>query len=121
MGIVYNGQYFTYFEVGRTELFRDRGFPYSRFENAGYQLPLVESKARYYSPAEYDDLLDIEARLDLELKAVIRFEYKITRGDDLICEGYTVHSFFNAATKKPVKPPKIFREVIESFIKDNNL
>ena len=36
MGVVYNGEYLTYFEVGRTELMREQNLPYTEFEKAGY-------------------------------------------------------------------------------------
>ena len=43
MQFVYNGKYLEYFEVGRTELLRHVGLPYSEIETAGYQLPLREA------------------------------------------------------------------------------
>ena len=33
MGVVYYGNYLTYFEVGRAELMRKLGFPYSNLES----------------------------------------------------------------------------------------
>src|SRR3989339_252171 len=60
MQFVYNGKYLEYFEVGRTELLRSLGLPYSVVENNGYQLPVIEASVKYKSPAHYDDLLEIE-------------------------------------------------------------
>ncbi|PIS44167.1 MAG: acyl-CoA thioesterase, partial [Ignavibacteria bacterium CG08_land_8_20_14_0_20_37_9] len=60
MQFVYNGKYLEYFEVGRTELLRSLGLPYSEVEEQGYQLPVVEASVKYKSPAHYDDLLEIE-------------------------------------------------------------
>ncbi|MGE5479040.1 MAG: acyl-CoA thioesterase [Chloroflexota bacterium] len=113
MGFVYNGNYLTYFEVGRTELMRHFGLIYSELEKAGYQLPLLESYAKYRQPAFYDDLLEIEAKLMLNGGATIKFEYRILRKEDVITSGFTVHSFINIENKKPVKPPKIFTEGVE--------
>ena len=115
MGVVYNGNYFTYFEVGRAELMRHFGSPYSGFEKAGYLLPLVESYAKYIKSSYYDDLLDIEAIMPLELKPLLRFDYRVWRGGELLAEGFTVHSFLNIETGRPVKPPKIFREAINNI------
>ena len=58
MKFVYNGKYLEYFEVGRTEILRQVGLPYSKLESAGYQLPLIEAdtilqqmiEKGYYSP-----------------------------------------------------------------------
>ncbi|MDP3683523.1 MAG: hotdog domain-containing protein [Ignavibacteria bacterium] len=41
MQFVYNGKYLEYFEVGRTELLRSLGLPYSVVENNGYLLPVL--------------------------------------------------------------------------------
>ncbi len=111
MGIVYNGTYFTYFEVGRTELMRHFGLPYTEFEKEGYLLPLVETHACFKSSAHYDDILDIKATLKVERKPKVKFDYEIYRGDTLIATGYTVHSFIKAENRRPVKPPQMFFNV----------
>lgn len=117
MGIVNNGKYFTYFEVGRTELMRHFGMPYTEFEKAGYLLPLIETKAIYKSPAFYDDLLDIHTTLKLRYSPIIQFDYKIMRGNTTIALGYTLHSFIDNEKRLPIKPPKMFYDV---FIKKLN-
>ena len=117
MGVVYNGNYFTYFEIGRAELMRAHGMEYTILENAGYFLPLLETGAKYKQSAYYDDLLEIEARIKWNNSPILRFEYNVWRGDDLICEGFTVHSFLSAETRKPVKPPKVFIEIVDNYLK----
>ena len=42
MSVVYHSNYFKWFEVGRTELLRSIGFPYSRLEQEGVRLPVIE-------------------------------------------------------------------------------
>ncbi|MCB0439221.1 MAG: acyl-CoA thioesterase, partial [Mangrovimonas sp.] len=64
MQFVYNGKYLEYFEVGRTELLRNVGLPYSNIKKEGYQLPLMEAGLKYKNPAHYDDVLLIEAKLE---------------------------------------------------------
>lgn len=115
MGFVYNGMYFTYFETGRAELMRYYGLPYTEFEKAGYYLPLTDTYARYHSPAYYDDLLEVEASLKLEMSPIVQFDYIITKYSEKTASGYTRHIFMNAETMKPVKPPKIFRDALASF------
>ncbi len=108
MGFVYNGVYLTFFEVGRTELMRAFCLPYIEFEQKGYFLPLIESNVKYISPAHYDDLLDIETTYITEYKPIIKFDYRILLGNDIISNGYTIHTFINSQTHKPVKPPSFF-------------
>ena len=114
MGVVYNGEYLTYLEVGRTELMRSKGLPYTEFEKAGYILPLIESYIKYHESAFYDDLLTVRASLSTERKAVVKFEYNILRDNTTIATGYTVHSFVKSETGRPVKPPKIFTDTLQA-------
>ncbi len=117
MGIVYNGKYLEYFEVGRTEMLRINGLAYAEVEKRGYQLPLLEAHVKYVSPARYDDVLVIEAIVKNYPAFRIHIDYKIFHRDNelLITEGYTKHVFMSKETLKPVRPPKFFTDVIEQF------
>jgi len=116
MGIVYNGVYFVYFEIGRTELLRECGLPYAEIERQGLMLPVLESHAVYKSPALYDDLLEIHTTFENVVKPTIRLDYKVFKNDVFVSEGYTIHSFLKAETRRPVRPPRIFHETIASYI-----
>lgn len=116
MGIVYNGVYFVYFEIGRTELLRECGLPYAEIERQGLMLPVLESYAAYKSPALYDDILQVHTTFENLLKPTIRLDYKVFKNDIFIAEGYTVHSFLKAETRRPVRPPRVFHEKIASYI-----
>lgn len=118
MGVVWNGSYFAYFEVGRTELFRHYGFTYSDLESKGIMLPLVEQNSKYLNPAYYDDLLKIETIIKPEYKPLIRVDYNIIRDNTTIVKGYTIHSFMDEKTRKAVRPPKFFWEFIENIFNE---
>ena len=111
MGIVWHGNYFSYFEVARTEALRNSGMPsYRELEAAGILMPVVEVGATFLSPARYDDLLRIHLRVETPPRARIRFDYVITRGETRIAEGFTVLAFMDAATRRPCRPPKALQE-----------
>lgn len=107
MGIVYHANYFKWFEIGRTELFRDIGIVYADLEKEGYFLPLTESYCHYLSPARYDDVIIIETELAFMRYASIRFDYRIwsETKERLLVEGYTLHAFLNGEGKI-VRAPK---------------
>ncbi len=117
MGIVYNGKYLEYFEVGRTELLRSTGLPYSELEKSGYQLPLIQAHVNYKKPAVYDDLLEIKAVVSEIYSAKVHIDYVITRNGetDLIATGYTDHMFINAESKRPTKPPEKYIKALEPY------
>ena len=59
LGIVYHTNYIKWFEIGRGELLRELGIPYSQIENMGYNLPLTEVNCHYLYPARYDQIVFI--------------------------------------------------------------
>jgi len=115
MGYLYNGNYFAYFEVGRTELMRAYGMIYKDLEDSGYILPLIDTYAKYIKPAYYDDLLTIEATLNYDKGAIIQFDYNILKDNTIITNGFTRHIFVTVDKRIPVKPPKMFMDVINKF------
>ena len=94
MGLVYYANYLVWFEVGRAEFCRQRGFAYRDFEleNDAY-LAVAEAQCRYRTPARYDDLLLIRTRVEEFRKRTIRFVYEIVREDrqTIVATGSTLH------------------------------
>ena len=114
MGQAYYGNYFRWFEIGRTELFRSLGVPYASVEARGIFLPVAEAYCKYSMPAKYDDLLTVETSLDTQLKGAIKFDYRIFSedGKTLLAQGHTKHACLNR-DGKVVRPPAFIKEVIE--------
>ena len=113
MKMVYHSKYLEYFEQGRSDLLRGIGLPYPEIEKMGYYLPVVEAHARFIKSANYDDLLLIKSMLSEMTGVRITIEYAIMNPqNELIVAGYTVHSFVNARTGKPCRPPEKFIGII---------
>ena len=115
MGVVYHANYLRWFEIGRTELFRHLGLPYREIEARGLMLPVSEVLCKYHTPARYDDVLVIEARLNSQFRAGMQFDYTITNQDGTVTHttGYTRHAFVNGLGKV-VRPPAFIRELISA-------
>ena len=94
MGIVHHANYLIWFEFGRSEYCRAKGFSYLEMEEKENALMIVaEAYCRYKSPAYYEDELTIRTRV-LEVRSrTLRFVYEIFRATDnmLIAEGETLH------------------------------
>ncbi len=117
MQFVYNGKYLEYFEVGRAELLRSIGLPYSEVEKRGYQLPLIEAGLKYKQPAMYDELLEVEA-INRELySAKVHIDYVVSKKEtgEIVAEGFTTHMFMNAESKKPTKPPQFYIDALKEY------
>ncbi|MCU4137887.1 MAG: Acyl-CoA thioesterase FadM [Thermodesulfobacteria bacterium] len=115
--VMYYGNYFRLFEIGRTELIRSVGLSYKEIEEKdGIILPVVEAFIKYKAPAKYDDLLTIKTFLK-ELKPYkVVFEYKIFKNDTLLTEGYTVHVPINKEGKI-IKFPKNIYNILNLLLK----
>jgi acyl-CoA thioester hydrolase len=115
MGVVYYANYFRYFEFSRSEFLRARGGSYTDFEKSGYGLPVIEAHCDYKAPARYDELLEIDVRLE-ELKRVsMRFAYLVRREADptVLCTGHTVHACVGAAGR-PTRIPESLAQLLRS-------
>jgi acyl-CoA thioester hydrolase len=110
----YYGNYFAYFEEGRSDLLRHLGLPYPEIEAMGYYLPVAEAHAKYLRPARYDDLLAVTAILDEmpQSRVVIRYEVRVEGDPSLLAEGYTTHPFVAIATGRPTRPPQRFLDLL---------
>ena len=121
MGYVYYANYYIYFERGRNELMRAMNFTYKELEDMGIGLPVIEAHSNYRSPARYDDLLTVEARL-AEFKGLrIMVACKVFRGDELLAKGYTRHAFIDMKTGHPIRIPDELRERFEKVVNPSDL
>jgi len=114
MGIVYYGNFFTYFEMGRTEYLRNLGLPYSELEKEHIYFPVTETHCRFRSPAHYDDVLIVQTWI-AELKhATVEFRHKVVREGDntLIVEGFSKLACINAS-RKPISMPEKLRNLLQ--------
>lgn len=87
MGVLHHANYFTYFEIGRTELLRAEGHRYRDVEAAGVFMVVVKIAAHYRRPARYDDLLRLRTITQRVTAAKIEHAYELYRGDELLATG----------------------------------
>jgi acyl-CoA thioester hydrolase len=108
MGVVYYANYLIWFEVGRTELCRQRELDYRILEKKDQKfLTVAEAECRYHSAAHYDDLLKIRTRVERLRKRTMSFLYQIIRPEDntLIASGRTVHVMVDDKGRPATIPP----------------
>jgi acyl-CoA thioester hydrolase len=112
MGVVYYGNYLTFFERGRTEYLRQSGLEYIKLEERGYYFPVIYAECKYLASAKYDDIITVETRLSEVTAASITCEYKVKCKDKLLVTGKTKHPFVNKSFK-PVRFPPDIKEIFE--------
>jgi acyl-CoA thioester hydrolase len=116
MGYVYYGNYATYYEVARTEVFRELEMPYKRMEEEGLIMPALENHSYYLVPALYDDLLTIKVFIKELPKVSMRFDYEFYNMEGkLIHRGDTLLVFMKRETRKPCRIPAYIMDKLKLY------
>ncbi|MBV8233403.1 MAG: acyl-CoA thioesterase [Planctomycetaceae bacterium] len=89
MGLLHHANYFVYFEMGRTELLRQRGVSYRDLEDAGHLLVIIDIGCKFQRPAYYDDLLTLRTTVTRVTHVKIVHQYQVFRDGVLLAEGHS--------------------------------
>ena len=111
MGVVYHGNYASYFEIARTEWLRNLGVTYKELENKGIMLPVISLFFNFIKSAKYDDVLTINVILKKKPLVKIEFDYEIyNKKKEKISTGNSVLAFMDMKTNKPLRCPDYILE-----------
>src|ERR1700746_1653040 len=102
MGVVYHSNHLIWFEVGRVEWMRQRGFSYRDLEREeGRFIAVAEGKCRYRAPVFYDEEVVVRTWLKTVREKVVVFRYELIRAgnEKLLAEGETTHIVTDANMK----------------------
>jgi acyl-CoA thioester hydrolase len=115
MGYVYYGNFAAYYEVARTETFRNLGVNYKELEKAGVMMPVLELRCKYIRPARYDDLLTIKILIPNKPHGTrIKFEYEVfNEAKELLNIGETTLVFVDMRSGKPTAIPESLVSLLE--------
>ncbi len=114
MGIIHHSNYPKWFEAGRTDFFKKLGLRYSKIEEEGVLLLLIDLKCSFKSPARYEDEILVRTK-PVEMSCVrLSFSYEVFKKDDmsLLASGETSHAW----TDKSLKPLNIGKKVPELYV-----
>ncbi|MFQ5849404.1 MAG: acyl-CoA thioesterase [Candidatus Binatia bacterium] len=117
MGVAYYANYLRWFEIGRTELLRQIGFPYASIEDGGLYFPVTEVSCRYFRPAHYDERINIETTLTSLGGATLTFSYRVYRQEDesLLASGWTKHACVDPHGQVTKMPPNL-KETLKAAV-----
>ncbi len=111
LGVVWHGNYISYFEEGREDFGRKHGLSYLEVNNNGYVTPIVESNSKHRLPLRYGDIATIETTFVDVPSAKMIFKYQIFNSENqVVCEGKTVQVFVETEGELSLNLPAFFRE-----------
>jgi acyl-CoA thioester hydrolase len=113
-GHVFNANYFSYFDIALTELWRVAAGGYQEMLDRGVDLVVVEATARFKAPARFDDDLLLEVTVSHLGTTSIRTDLRILRDGVLLVEGEMVHVFVERDTTLKTAIPVGIRASLEA-------
>jgi len=116
-GIVFNGNYFLYFDVAITEYWRAIGidYPDGIVKAYGTDLFAVKACAEYHGSAGFDDFLDIRGRTARLGRSSMQFLLEIWRGDEHLVSGELIYVNADPASRKSAPLPELLRAKIIGY------
>jgi acyl-CoA thioester hydrolase len=115
-GRVFNANYFVYFDIVLTELWRAALGSYDALTNDGLDLVVAETGARFRAPARFDDELEIRLEIERLGNTSMVSAIAIIRDRELLVSGRIVHIFVRAdrlAEKAPI--PDHVRRILQPY------
>lgn len=111
-GIAHHASFVVWLEVARVAYLAEHAGGYLAIQAQGIEALTTEVHVRYRLAAHFDDRLRIWTRcVDLR-GARFRYEYALTRGDELVADGFTAHATVDALTRRPTRVPAWFADAV---------
>ena len=119
MGIAHHSNYIVWFEIGRTDLCRLTGFPYTEIERRGYLLVVTEIQCRYRIPFRYDDEVVIRTSVAETGSRIMKFAYELFDAAGTFCaSGSSSHFWVDRQTRKPVRADAEVMAAFAAYLRD---
>lgn len=116
-GIVFNGNYLTYYDVAWTEYFRAIGFTWSDLLALGVDTVLARTTMEFRSPAKFDDVLEVHTRVSRVGNTSLTFEFETypQEKDRLIGTATSLYVCVDPKTLKSTPVPDLLRQRVSEF------
>lgn len=117
-GIVYNGAYLGYLEIGQAEYYRNLGFAIYIIPQSGYfDFAVVKSTQEFKAPAKVDEIIELHVRVSKigNTSLTLNLEIFPEGSDRLLTSIETVYVGYDAATESSRPVPDAIRQLVTHF------
>jgi len=117
-GIVYNGAYLGYLEIGQAEYYRNLGFAIYIIPQSGYfDFVVVKSTQEFKAPAKVDEIIELHVRVSNigTTSLTLNLEIYAEGNDRLLTSIQTVYVGYDTATESTRPVPDAIRELVTHF------
>lgn len=112
-GVVFNGNYLLYFDVGITEYLRALAADDASMRDTFDRMYVVKATVEYHAPARFDEEIDVCVRCARLGRSSMVIRFEIHRGSDHLISGENVYVYTDAGASAPL-PPSL-REAFVAF------
>ena len=114
MGITHHSNYVRIMEETRVDMMEKLGYGYDRMEAEGIISPVMSVSLDYRKPTTYPDIVEVELSVLEMSRFKVKFAYKMTVGDTLVCSATSTHCFLNKQGR-PVTLQESCPDLYEAF------
>lgn len=117
--VVHFSRFFVYFERAKEEFYRSLGFNFTDLRKKGFWLPRVEAFCQYRKPARFDDMLEVELKVEELKEKSVKLGFSIINKEraELLASGYLVVVAADRDTGKATQIPKEIFDKLKPFSK----
>ncbi len=114
MGVIYHGNYFNWFDIGRMDFLEKLGLSYDLLAERKILIPIVDVYCDYIRPARYPYEIELVTKLE-KLKGIrMFFAYEVYHEGELLAKARTTNSFVDF-DMMPINMRREHRDLWESL------
>lgn len=117
-GIVYNGAYLDYLEIGQAEYYRNLGFAIYTIPKSGYfDFAVVKSTLEFKAPARVDEIIELHIRVSKigTTSLTLNMEIYSQDGGRLLTSIEAIYVGYDSATETSKPVPDDIRQLVTHF------
>jgi acyl-CoA thioester hydrolase len=114
--IVFNANYFAYFDVAMTELWREAIGSYAVMMERGVDMVVAETSARFLGAARFDDHLQLEVAITRLGNTACTTRHRVLRDGEALVDGTMRHVFVDPSSLQKIPIPEWLRESLAPWV-----
>lgn len=114
LGVVYYGQYLTYFDLSRLEMLREAGVTPQYLIRKRLGFVAAEVACRYLSSARFDEVLRLDVRVEKVGRSSVTYSHEITKNGAKVATG-RVTDVMVGAGGRPATIPEAIRKKLARY------
>jgi acyl-CoA thioester hydrolase len=118
-GVVFDANYFVYFDVAITDFFRTALGPYGGPARDGTEIVVAEANARFLGSAGFDDVVRLAVAVERLSTTAVIAKIDVLRQGERIVLGYMRYVFIDGFSKQKRPIPAPARAALYEFLGDS--